>query len=240
MSATATGMRTERATSPIRLTLLGTFRLARGDMTLGASTSGRRILAALALLGPMARPHAAGVLWPDVAEQRALGSLRTAVWRLRRVEPDLVEAGDEYLRLGCDVHVDVSAFNAWAMRLVQPHQTAAERSIPPWGELLPGWNDEWMLFERERLRQLRLHALEALAKLLCAERKFAAAAWAAREAIRLEPLRESAHHTLIAVHLAEDDTAAAQRQYACFARLLGEELGIAPSAPLRALVGYPA
>ncbi|MFJ8667356.1 hypothetical protein [Streptomyces sp. NPDC093600] len=31
------------------------------------------------------------------------------------------------------------------------------------GELLPGY-EEWVLLERERLRQLRLHALDALAE----------------------------------------------------------------------------
>ena len=30
------------------------------------------------------------------------------------------------------------------------------------GELLPDWYDDWVLLERERFRQLRLHALDAL------------------------------------------------------------------------------
>jgi DNA-binding SARP family transcriptional activator len=223
---------------PIQLTLLGGFRLERGNATLVTPTNGRRILAALALLGPMARTHAAGVVWPDVVERRALGSLRTTVWRLRRVEPDLIESWDECLRLGPKVRVDVSAFSTWAIPLVQSDRFAdvIDAAIPPWGDLLPGWDDEWMLFERERLRQLRLHALEALARRLCAEGRFAAAVSAALEAMRLEPLRESAHHTLICVYLAENNAAEAWRQYATFSRILGNVLGIEPSARLRALL----
>ena len=30
------------------------------------------------------------------------------------------------------------------------------------GEILPDWYDDWLLLERERIRQLRLHALEAI------------------------------------------------------------------------------
>jgi DNA-binding SARP family transcriptional activator len=228
---------------PIRLTLLGSFRVELGDSTLVLSARGQRILAMLALLGPMSRAHAAGLLWPDASPRHAQGNLRTAVWRLRQVEPDLVEPWEEYLRLGRQVHVDIGGFTAWAMRLL--HGGLVEPSdlgptLPPAGDLLPGWADEWTLFERERLRQLRLHALEALARRLCDAGRFGAAVSAATEAIRLEPLRESAHHTLIAVHLAENNTAEAHRQYRTFHGILGRALGVEPSAHLRELVGLVA
>lgn len=227
-------------TEPIRLTLLGSFRLEQGRSTLEPGARGQRILAMLALLGPMSRAHAAGLLWPDASPRHAQGSLRTAVWRLRQVEPDLVEPWDEYLRLGHRVRVDVTGFTAWAMRLLQAEGVEPGELgpvLPSVGELLPGWDDEWTLFERERLRQLRLHALEALARRLCDVGRFAAAVTAALEAIRLEPLRESAHHTLIAVHLAENNTAKALRQYRTFRGILGRALGVEPSAHLRELVG---
>jgi DNA-binding SARP family transcriptional activator len=225
------------------LTLLGGFRLHRGEAELVPSVRGRRILAMLALLGPMSRAHAAGLLWPDASPQHAQGCLRTAVWRLRQVEPDLVEAWDEYLRLGRRVRIDVAAFSAWSLRLLQADQADQVEpddlgpAPPPAGELLPGWDDDWTSVERERLRQLRLHAQEALARRLCEAGRFAAAVSAALEAIRLEPLRESAHHTLIAVYLAENNTAEARRQYRTFHGMLGRALGVEPSADLRQLVG---
>jgi len=50
-------------------------------------------------------------------------------------------------------------------------------------------------------------------------------------------LRESAHHTLIAVHLAQNNVAEAHRQYRAFQRILGGALGVEPSEHLRGLVG---
>jgi DNA-binding SARP family transcriptional activator len=230
------------ATGPVtrtRLTLLGGFRLDRGDTTLSPPASGRRLLAVLGLHGPMSRADAASTLWQDASERHALGSLRTTVWRLHKVAPDLVDARDEYLRLAPDVDVDVAEFAAWARRLLRPERIRADDLDGPAtapGELLPGWLEDWARYERERLRQLRLHAWESLAQLLCRRGEHARAIDAALEAIRLEPLRESAHLTLITVHLAEHNAAEAVRQFAAFRRLLAAELGIEPSARLAALV----
>jgi hypothetical protein len=57
---------------------------------------------------------------------------------------------------------------------------------------LPGWYEDWGLFESEDWRQLRLHALEALADRLTAAGRFAEAALAAHGLIRADPLRETA------------------------------------------------
>jgi DNA-binding SARP family transcriptional activator len=54
--------------------------------------------------------------------------------------------------------------------------------------------------------------------------------------VAAEPLRESGHRALIAVHLAEGNPGEALRQYAVFRKLLAEELGLAPSALMEALM----
>jgi len=59
-------------------------------------------------------------------------------------------------------------------------------------DLLPDWYDDWVLLEAEDWRQLRLHALEALAGRLIALGRWGEAANAAGAAVRAEPLRESA------------------------------------------------
>jgi DNA-binding SARP family transcriptional activator len=108
------------------------------------------------------------------------------------------------------------------------------------GELLPGWDDDWLLLERERLLQLRLHGLEAAARRLRTLRRFHLAVDAALLAVRIEPLRESAHRILAELHLDEGNARAARRCYEGFAALLHAEVGIAPSAAFRALVGLSA
>lgn len=223
----------------IQLSLIGGYRLERGGTRLEPTERGRRLLAALALFGPTSRSHAAALLWPDADEARSLGSLRTVVWRLRRVEPDLLESTDDHLRLGSRVQVDVSVFAARAVRLLQADRVEdgdLDRSVLPAGELLPGWDDDWTRFERERLRQLRLHALEMQARLLCDRGRITEAVASATKAIRLAPLRESAHQVLIEILLARRDAAEARQCYARFHRVLGAELGVAPSARLRELV----
>ena len=75
-------------------------------------------------------------------------------------------------------------------------------------DLLPGWYDDWVIFERERLRQLRLHALEHTARLLLERRDLKTALQLALEAVRTEPLRETATALLMSVYLAEGNVVA--------------------------------
>jgi hypothetical protein len=75
--------------------------------------------------------------------------------------------------------------------------------VRPGGELLPGWYEDWVLVERKRLRQLRMHALEALAEKLTEAGRYGVAMPAAYAAVRADPVRESAHRAVVRVHLAE-------------------------------------
>jgi len=104
------------------------------------------------------------------------------------------------------------------------------------GELLPGWYDDWVLVERERMNQLRLHALEAFTDVLIQRADHAGALETALTAVAVDPLRESAHRLLIRVHLAEGNAAEALRQYERFRRLLRDSLHIEPSRQMAELV----
>ena len=103
-------------------------------------------------------------------------------------------------------------------------------------EILPGWYDDWVLVEAEAWRQVRLHALEALADSLSKRRQYADAATAALAAVKAEPLRESPRAALIRVHIAEGNPSEALREFAQYGELLRLELGIEPTERLRALV----
>jgi SARP family transcriptional regulator, regulator of embCAB operon len=110
-------------------------------------------------------------------------------------------------------------------------------------ELLPDWYDDWVVAAGESWRQLRLHAMEALAGHLAAARRYGEAAAAAVAAVAAEPLRESAHTALITVHLAEGNRSEAVRQYHRYAQLLRAELGVEPTPAMRRLLaphGTPA
>src|SRR5207237_6620338 len=68
-------------------------------------------------------------------------------------------------------------------------------------DLLPDWYDDWVVDERERLHQLRVHALEVLARRLAAGGSFGLATEAGLAALHSNPLRESANRTLIEAFL---------------------------------------
>ncbi len=102
--------------------------------------------------------------------------------------------------------------------------------------LLPDWEDEWVLVERERLRQLHLHALETIATRLLSVGKVAEAVHAGAAALSAEPLRESAARLLVSAHLAAGNAAEARRVYERYRVDLLRELGIQPSARLRELI----
>ncbi|MEV5150586.1 bacterial transcriptional activator domain-containing protein [Streptomyces werraensis] len=190
----------------------------------------------MALRGRVCRTVLAGTLWPEVTEEHARGSLRTTLWKLPRGEPPLIGCCGDSLLITPALHVDVHDLTHTALDVVEgcsppPH------GEPPLGlltgeDLLPGWDEDWVLVERERLRQLRLHALDALAEALTRAGRRALAMEAAWASVRAEPLRESAHRAVIAAHLAEGNVCEAVRHYDAFRRLLNEELGVEPSAEL--------
>jgi DNA-binding SARP family transcriptional activator len=103
-------------------------------------------------------------------------------------------------------------------------------------DLLAGWYEDWVLIERERFRQLRLHALEAICERLVALGRFGEAVEAGLAAVAGEPLRESAHRALIQAYLAEGNPWEGVRQFRSYAQLLREELGAETSPMMRDLV----
>ncbi|TYP89035.1 AfsR/SARP family transcriptional regulator [Blastococcus xanthinilyticus] len=199
----------------------------------------QRLVAHLCLCGRTPRSALAGQLWPEASEDHAHGSLRSALWRLQKALPGLVRVSGVHLCLADGVRVDVHELAHWAARLRDPRSPLDDVAVPAAamrGELLPGWYDDWVILERERLRQLRLHALELVAARLIAAGRFGDALEAAYAAVGAEPLRESAHRTVIQVHMAEGNVAEALRAYEYFRHLFDRELGVRPSGQMSRLV----
>ncbi|PFG43146.1 DNA-binding SARP family transcriptional activator [Isoptericola jiangsuensis] len=198
----------------------------------------RRLVAHVSLTHRPDRGVVAGRLWPDVTESAAQANLRSALWRLHRIAPGLLDTAGGRLRVADGVGVDVHRLCAWAHEVVScPEQDAT--GLPAdmsGGELLPGWCDAWVEVERERLRQLRLHALEVLARRLTRAERYGEAMEAALAAVETEPLRESAHRAVVGIHLAEGNVAEAVRHYRRFRELLADELGLPPSPLMERLL----
>jgi DNA-binding SARP family transcriptional activator len=223
------------------LTLLGGFGLHVGDTAVPLSPGAQRLIALFALHGEaLSRDYVAGVLWGGSTEARASGSLRSALWKLRVVRPEIVWNRGGSLGLSPNVHVDVRHATALARSAVTGcfgEETIIGLLEPRFcHELLPGWYDEWVLIERERHRQLSLHALESLCDHLTEAGRYGAAVLAALAAVDREPLRESAHRALVRVHLAEGNVWEAIRRYRRYEEIAARDLGVEPSPMMRSLL----
>ncbi len=201
----------------------------------------QRLLAFLALSGPVARTCAAGSLWPEVTDARAHASLRTAIWRLQGAAPNTVVTRGSIVQINQSVAVDSTELATLAERLLW-RETVALTSRPALvtaGELLPAWDEEWVVVERERLRQLRLQALEVSVRMLLRTNQVDEALDLALTAVRADPLRESARAALIRVYLAEGNVAEARHQFSTYRALLLRELGVAPTSDLNRILTGP-
>ncbi|WP_162452350.1 AfsR/SARP family transcriptional regulator [Phytoactinopolyspora mesophila] len=225
-----------------RLSLFGCWQLLHGRHIVEVPARSRRLMAFLALRGRRSRAFVAGALWPDVDEHRAQASLRAALSFLHRHAPELVLTTPSELWLAEHVSVDVHTFRLNANRVLTS-QTLPDLSHPSrWsiivgGDLLPGWYDDWVRLERDRIHHTRLHVLETLACRLAEAESFAQALECALTAVEIDPLRESARRSLIQVHLAEGNTVEAVREYRRFSSILDAELGIKPTSQLTSMLG---
>ena len=196
----------------------------------------------------------AGTFWGDSTQEKARASVRSALWRLRRVlEPDGVAKGT-YLRTagtgdvsfnGDSAHdLDVTAFEhdiAPALEgadqvltdgaLVQL-QSGLERYA---GDLLEGFDDDWILPERERLRCAYINALACQMHNLKLRGRYEAALACGRRILAREPLRESIHREMMRLYAGNGERAEALRHYARCGELLARELGVQPMPETRAL-----
>jgi DNA-binding SARP family transcriptional activator len=224
----------------VRLSLLDGFMLSCQDQLISMPRTAQRLLAFLGLNDRVQlRSHVAGTLWADTTDQHAVASLRSTLWRLGRSSHVLVEATVESLRLPDWVEVDYWSATALARGILDDGSTVPAGELDDSGltaDLLPDWSDDWVILERERFRQLRLHALDTRCQRLAAAGLLAQAVEAGHVAVACEPLRESANRCLIELHLAEGNRSEALRHYRGYRRVLMDELGLEPSPAMELLV----
>lgn len=223
----------------VTLRLLGGFeaRIASGPPLVFPTRKTQALLAYLALAAGTAQPRdkLTALLWGDSGDRQARHSLRQALSTLRKVVA-LVEG--EHVTLEADaVRVDAGEFEA---RVQQGTPEALERAMELYrGDLLEGLAvreagfEEWLLAERERLREL---ALQALARLVTVHDKRGAvdaAIRAAQRLLALDPLQEVAHRALMRLYARDGRRGAALRQYQACLDVLQRELGTEPEPRTR-------
>src|SRR5580765_5168335 len=232
----------------LKVTLFGGFdaRLASGA---GPSLPTKKAQALLAYLAVRpgqrhARDKLAALLWGDKSDGQARDRLRHALLDLRRAldgpAPSVMRIEGQTLAMDpAAVEVDVAAFEAC---VAQGTPQALEQASELYrGDFLLGFSvneplfEEWLVAERERLREM---ALEALARLLAHQAEGASPERAIQTAMRLlaiDPLQEAVHRALMRIYAQQRRRGAALKQYQVCVGVLQRELGIEPEAETKQL-----
>lgn len=198
------------------------------------------------------RSQLAFLLWPDSEEAQAHTNLRQLLFHLRQALPDAeryLHADKQSLwwlpsRADAPWSLDVLDFERALVRAAQAEQdqkaSASRQELDRAtrlyrGDLLPGCYDEWILPERDRLRQSFLRGAERLIALLERECDYDAAILTAQQLLRQDPLHEVACRQLMRLFALRGDRAGALRAYHTCVTTLERELGTEPSEATRAV-----
>lgn len=238
-------------TPTLRIRLLGSFHLLSGE----TPVSGLDVLRLQSLLAylllhagvPQSRAHLAYMFWPDSTDSQAHTNLRNLIHKIRQALPN----ADAYLQVERQTvfwkastpdapwYCDVLAFtHAITAADATADESVAYRALTRAtklyrGDLLPGIYDDWLLSERDRLRQMFLKALERLIELQEQERNYSAAISSLQQLLHYDPLQEATYRSLMRLYAISDDRAAALRTYHTCATTLERELGVQPSKATR-------
>lgn len=218
----------------LTIKLLGQFEICANGEPLALPTRASQTLAAWLLLKPgitHRREHVAGTIWPDSTEKNARGNLRHALWELRQVIPDGYVQADQMSitwRSGAAYQLDVDLL----LQNGEANKSAAQVALAVTaygGELLPGFYEDWVSLERERLHARFEERSARLLELLLAEQRWRDALEQAERWIALGHTPEPAYRALMTAHAALGDLAGVSKAWQRCVDALGRELGVPPS-----------
>lgn len=225
----------------LRVYLLGPLRIERDGAPLGLPRRKVELLLAYLLLHPepQTRDHLATLFWGDSSDAQARHSLRTALATVRKeIAADLLLTDREQVQRNphfpCWVDLHTLLAVTAELETITVDQLLA--MLAWWqGDLLAGFYEEWLVFDREhyreRLLKLGLQATQALR----ARSEYAGAIAVAQQVLTHDPANEHAHQHLMFCYMAAGDRPAALRQYELCERTLRDELDVPPLPETTAL-----
>jgi PAS domain S-box-containing protein len=222
----------------VQMQLLGGLRLSGPQgIERKLPTRKARALAAYLAMHPgrrLDRPRLAALLWPEEDGGAARHSLRQALVSIREALGRAAVVGDdEWISCGAGaVTVDAIEFEHLAQAQTFAASEQAEQLYR--GDFLDGFEtgqpayDEWLMLERERLRELARRNLGRLLLQRIVAPELDAALATARQMIRFDPFDEAAHRSLMRLYVRQGRRPQAVRHFHGLSRLLRQELGVGP------------
>jgi WD40 repeat protein/basic membrane lipoprotein Med (substrate-binding protein (PBP1-ABC) superfamily)/DNA-binding SARP family transcriptional activator len=229
----------------LEVRLLGQFQV-RSDGTIIEipSRPAQSLLAYLVLNAGIThrRERLAGLLWPDSTDANARSYLRQALWRIRKSLEDNGLDWQDFLRIDdisvafdqtCPYWCDAEAILERKDPGTWPADELIEVVSAYQGELLPGFYDEWIVLERERIQAAFDHKMQQLLdSLVQAQRWGDALEWGQRW-IAQGRVPEPAYRALMIAHAGMGDLPGVTAVYKRCVEALNAELGVAPSEDLQ-------
>jgi DNA-binding SARP family transcriptional activator/energy-coupling factor transporter ATP-binding protein EcfA2 len=218
--------------------LLGQFDLRLDGIAIDIPSRTEQSLLAFLILNAgtsFRREQLAGMLWPDAAETNAKGYLRQATWRIRRAIKDHSPDNPDYilsnkislsfnhqLPFSVDTHLLEKGTGKTALDLLE------EISLYQ-GDLLPGFYEDWVILERERLRTVFDRKMHRLLQCLIDDRNWEALIQQAERWISLGETPEPAYRALMIAYASLGDKGKALTTFMRCLDALEQELGVGPA-----------
>jgi len=196
------------------------------------------------------RPHSrealASLLWGDTSTEKSKKYLRQALWHLHAAlncdsgnTSDVLMVDHDWLSLNpcSNLWTDVADFERAfsAAEGIPGRQLDAEKALLLKDavtlyndDLLPGYYQDWILFERERLQNMYLLMLDKLIVYLQFRGEYEVAQGYGATILRYDPARERTHRQLMHLYSLAGDRTSALRQFERCAHALKQELGVKP------------
>jgi DNA-binding SARP family transcriptional activator/predicted ATPase len=223
----------------LKIYLLGQFKLQANDLPIELpSRPAQSLLAYLVLNAGVThrRETLASLLWPEATETNARSYLRQALWRIRKSLLSGSLSWEDYLQISdisvaFDDHSDYWLDADLLLKTTEalPVEEMIESIRLYRGELLPGFYEEWIVLERDRLQtafQQKMNLL--LERLIQAEQWDQALNWG-EQWIRLGYSPEPAFRALMKAHAGLGDQAMVSATYQRCVESLNRELSLEPS-----------
>ncbi len=215
----------------LKVQLLGKFDVSLNGRSLIISSRPAQSLLAYLILNSgklYRRERVAGLLWPDSGEKQARHNLRQTLWRLRQ------SIGDDYLvtdkvSIGFNSHAEY-ILDADVLQKQNDSSDTLIQSVSVYEDvLLPGFYDEWVLLEQERLQAIFEDRMRTLLDKLIHEARWRETCEWAEYWLARGQMPEAAYRALMMAHAGLGDQANVKNDFQRCATALEKELGVEPS-----------
>lgn len=229
----------------LKIYLLGQFKLKAGDRPIELpSRPAQSLLAYLALNAGVThrREKLASLLWLDSTDANARSYLRQALWRIRKHLEEASLDWEDFLQIN-DISVTFDAqADYWLdaqmfLERVQGRPVTEIIEIVQLyqGELLPGFYDEWILPERDRLQSAYHQQMTLLLESLIQDSRWDDAIKWGEQWIRLSHSPEPAFRALMSAYAGSGDQGMVEVTYQRCMESLERELDVDPSPKTESL-----